>query len=137
MKKILLITVAALGMSSVAAQAATLPRLPAVSAPTALTTLPALPSAASASAPLAGLYPLVNRQFLSNIGRVGSSLVTGPLNVPVLGTPTLGKLFNRGQEVIVGLGRAGGPPSPPRNDPPSAQTNVGLGKVGGPPQSPK
>ncbi|MDP3293804.1 MAG: hypothetical protein Q8M37_03560 [Nevskia sp.] len=116
MKKIVLIAVATLGMSSVAAQAATLPRLTAISAPSALTSLPALPSAASASRPLAGLYPLVNGQVLSNLGSVGSSLFTGPLNLPLLGTPSLGKLFNFGQDVIVGVATIS-PPRPPRGLP--------------------
>lgn len=117
MKKILLITVATLGMSSVAAQAATLPRLTAISAPSALTTLPVL-ATPSASRPLAGLYPLVNGQVLSNLGRVGSSLFTGPLNLPLLGTPTIGKLFGNVNEIIVGAVKIG-PPVPPRNDPPT------------------
>lgn len=120
MKKILLIAVATLGMSSVAAQAATLPRLTAISAPSALTTLPTL-AAPSASRPLAGLYPLINNQVLPNLGRVGSSLFTGPLNLPLLGTPRLSGLINIGEDVIVGLGKIGGPPSPPKNDPPSAR----------------
>lgn len=132
MKKIILIAVATLGMSSVAAQAATLPRLTAISAPTALTSLPALPSAASSSRPLAGLYPLINNQVLPNLGRVGSSLFTGPLNLPLLGTPRLGGLINIGEDIIVGLGRVGGPPVPPRNDPPSALPNVGAVKIGPP-----
>jgi len=117
MKKILLIAVATLGMSSVAAQAATLPRLTAISAPSALTTLPTL-AAPSASRPLVGLYPLINNQVLPNLGRVGSSLFTGPLNLPGLGTPTIGKVFGRVNEIIVGSIKIG-PPQPPKNDPPT------------------
>lgn len=113
MKKVLLVAVATLGMSSVAAQAATLPRLTAISAPTALTSLPALPSAASSSRPLAGLYPLINNQVLPNLGRVGSSLFTGPLNLPGLGTLHLGGLVGIGDDVIVGLGGTRPPPRPP------------------------
>ncbi len=90
MKKILLIAVATLGMSS-AAQAAGLPRLAALSAPAAL---PAL-AAPSSARPLAGLYPLINNQALSNVGRVGSSLFTGALNLPGLGTLTLGRLVGK------------------------------------------
>lgn len=112
MKKILLIAMATLGMSSVAAQAATLPRLTAISAPSALTTLPTL-AAPSASRPLAGLYPLINNQVLPNLGRVGSSLVTGPLNLPGLGTLTLGGLVGIGQDIIVGVGGNRPPPRPP------------------------
>ncbi len=78
MKKILLITVATLGMSF-AAQATALPLL----------------AAPSASRPLAGLYPLINRQAPANIGRVGSSLFTGALNLPGLGTLTLGRLVGK------------------------------------------
>ncbi len=89
MKKIVLIAVATLGMSSAAAQAAAFPRLAALASPASLPSL----AAPSASRPLAGFYPLVNRQFVSNIGRVGSSVVTGPLNLPGLGTLTLGRLL--------------------------------------------
>ncbi|WP_428383967.1 acid shock protein [Nevskia ramosa] len=116
MKKILLIAVTTLGMSSVAAQAATLPRLTAISTPSALTTLPTL-ATPSASRPLAGLYPLVNGQVLSNVGRVGSSLFTGPLNLPLLGTPLSG-FFGKINNVIVGAVKVI-PPVPPRNDPPT------------------
>lgn len=94
MKKILLITVAALGMSSITAQAAAMPRLAALSAPSAMPSMPTL-AAPSASRPLAGFYPLINRQAPSNIGRVGSSLFTGPLNLPGLGTLTLGRLVGQ------------------------------------------
>lgn len=113
MKTILLITAVTLGTSAITAQAATLPRLATISAPAALTSLPTMPAAVSASRPLAGLYPLVNRQFLSNIGRVGSSLVTGPLNLPGLGTLRLGGLVGIGEDVIVGLGGTRPPPRPP------------------------
>lgn len=116
MKKILLIAVATLGMSSVAAQAATLPRLTAISAPSALTTLPTL-AAPSASRPLVGLYPLINNQVLPNLGRVGSSLFTGPLNLPLLGTPLSG-FFGKINNVIVGAVKVV-PPVPPRDDPPA------------------
>lgn len=133
MKKILLISVAAAGLLSGVAQAAPAARLPVLSnalAPTALTSLPALP-AVSSSRPLAALYPLVNPQFLSNIGRVGSSLITGPLNLPLLGTPTLGKLLNPGQNIIVGLGKVVGPPHPPKDDARSGViSNVGSVKIG-------
>ncbi len=119
MKKILLISLAAAGLVSGVAQAAPAARLPALSsalAPTALSSFPALP-AASSSRPLVALYPLVNNQVLANLGRVGSSLFTGPLNLPLLGTPLSG-FFGKVNNVIVGAVKIG-PPVPPKNDPAS------------------
>lgn len=123
MKRILLISMAAAGLLSGVAQAAPAVGVPALSgllAPAStLGTLPALPTTASLSSsrPLGALYPLINNQALANLGRVGSSLLTGPLNLPLLGTPLSG-FFGKVNNVIVGSVKIG-PPQPPKNDPAS------------------
>lgn len=67
-------------------------------------------------------------------------------DIPKLGTSSLSTIINFGEDVIVGLGKIGGPPRPPKNDPPTSQisasstdpmANVGLGKIVGLPVPPR
>lgn len=118
MKKTLLMSLAALSLFSNTLQAAPtrLPVLSGLLAPPslgALPRLPALPLLTNSDGNLTlPTLPGLSSGLPALIG-TGSTLI-GDLKIPKLGTTAISRIINFGEDVIVGLGKVGGPPQPPR-----------------------